>query len=84
MLDAAWLLQKNLQLGGLVSALAGVAIFGWHFVRLNAAAARGDSEAIPVEALARRRRAFGYSIFAAGVTLAVASNDLSAALPNRY
>jgi hypothetical protein len=84
MLDAAWLLQKAFSLGGLVLALAGVAIFGWHFVRLNAQAARGDSEAIPVEAWRGAGARFGYSIFAAGVTLAVASMILSAALPNRY
>ena len=45
--DAAWLLIKVLSYGGLAVALLGVAIFGWHFVRLNARAGRGDSGDIP-------------------------------------
>lgn len=84
MLDAGWMLQKTFSLGGLFLALAGVAVFGWHFVRLNALAARGDSGAIPAEAWRGPGARFGYSIFAAGVTLAVASMILAASLPNRY
>jgi len=84
MLDAGWLLQKVLSLSGLVFALAGVAIFGAHFVRLNGLAARGDSGAVPPEAWRGAGARLGYSIFAVGVTLAVAAMILAASLPGRY
>jgi hypothetical protein len=84
MLDAGWLLQRSLSLGGLVLALAGVAIFGWNFIRLNALVARSDSGAVPPEAWRGAGARFGYLIFAAGVTLAVASTILAASLPGRY
>jgi hypothetical protein len=84
MLDAGWLLQRTLSLGGLVLALAGVAIFGWHFIRLNAQAARSDSGAIPTESWRGPGARFGYSIFAAGVVLAAASMILAAGLPSHY
>jgi len=83
LLDAAWLLQKTLSLGGLVLALAGVAIFGWYFVRLNALAAHGDSGKVPPEAWRGPGARFGYSIFAAGVVMAVASMILGGTLPGR-
>jgi hypothetical protein len=83
-LDAGWLLQKTLSLGGLVIALAGVATFGWNFVRLNALAAHDDSGAVPPESWRGAGAWFGYSLIAIGVALAVASIILAASLPGRY
>jgi len=84
MLDAGWLLQKTLSLGGLVLALAGIATFGWHFVRLNAVAAHGDSGKVPAEAWRGPGARLGLSILAFGVVLAVASMVLGGSLPGRY
>ena len=64
LLSAAWTLQKGLSLGGLAVALAGVATFGWHFVRINAAAAQGDSSEIPPESWRGAGARYGLSIFA--------------------
>jgi len=83
MLDAGWLLQKTLSLGGLALALAGVATFGWYFVRLNALAAHGDSGRVPPESWRGTGARYGYSIFAAGVAMAVAAMILGASLPSR-
>jgi hypothetical protein len=84
LLDTAWLLQKILSLGGLAAALAGVAVFGWHFVRINALAARGDTEEIPASSWRGIGARYGLTILAAGVALAVASMILAASLPGRY
>jgi hypothetical protein len=84
LLSAAWVLQKVLSLGGLAVALAGVATFGWHFVRINAAAAQGDSSEIPPESWRGAGAIYGLSILAAGVVLALASVILAAMLPSRY
>jgi hypothetical protein len=83
LLDAGWLLQKILSLGGLAFALAGIATFGWYFVRLNALAAHGDSGKVPPEAWRGTGARYGYSIFAAGVAMAVASMILGGVLPGR-
>ena len=83
-LTAGWLLQKTLSFGGLVFVLAGVAVFGWHFVRINAVAARSDSGAIPPESWRGPRARQGATLFAAGVALAVSSVLLTGVLPGRY
>jgi hypothetical protein len=84
MLDAGWLLQKTLSLGGLIIALAGVAVFGWHFVRLNALAAHGETGKVPPDSWRGPGARFGLSLLAAGVALAVAAMILAASLPSRY
>ena len=84
LLSAAWVLQKTLSLGGLAVALAGVATFGWHFVRINAAAAQGDTSAIPPESWRGAGARYGLSILLAGVVLALASVILAAKLPSQY
>ena len=84
LLSAAWVLQKALSLGGLAVALTGVATFGWHFVRINAAAAQGDSSEIPPESWRGAGARYGLAILAAGVVLALASVILAAMLPSRY
>jgi hypothetical protein len=83
-LSAAWVLQKVLSLGGLLLALAGVATFGWHFVRINALAAQGDTNKIPPESWRGAGARYGLSILAAGVALAFASMILAAILPIQY
>ncbi len=84
LLSAAWLLQKIMSLGGLAAALAGVATFGWHFCRINAVAARGETSEIPPESWRGTGAKIGMTIFAAGVALAAASMALAASLPSRY
>jgi hypothetical protein len=84
LLAAAWILQKIMSVGGLVVALAGVATFGWYFVRINALAAKGDGGEIPRESWGGPGARRGLFIFAAGVALAVLSVALAAALPTRY
>jgi len=84
LLSAAWVLQKALSLGGLAVALAGVATFGWHFVRINAAAAQGDTSEIPPESWRGAGARCGLSILVAGVVLALASVILAAKLPSQY
>jgi len=83
-LDAAWHVQKVLSLAGLAFALMGVSIFGWHFVSLNAQAARSDSGSIPEDSWRGPGAKLGLRIFAGGVILAIASMALSAMLPGRY
>lgn len=84
LLSVAWALQKALSLAGLAVALAGVATFGWHFVRINALAAKGDTSEIPPESWRGAVARYGLSIFATGVALAVTSMVLAASLPSRY
>jgi hypothetical protein len=84
LLSAAWVLQKALSLGGLAVALAGVATFGWHFVRINAVAAQGDSNEIPPESWRGAGARYGLSILLAGLVLALASVILAAMLPSQY
>lgn len=84
LLAAAWLLQKTLSFAGLAAALAGVATFGWHFVRINALAAQGETGDIPPESWRGTGAKYGLSIFAAGVALALASMVLASMLPGRY
>jgi len=84
LLAAAWLLQKLFSFAGLAAALAGVATFGWHFVRINALAAQGETGEIPPESWRGTGAKYGLSIFAAGVALALASVFLASMLPGRY
>ncbi len=71
-------------MAGLAFALAGLSIFGWYFVSLNAQAAREDSGAIPPESWRGPGARLGSWVFAAGVALAIASVALSGMLPGRY
>jgi hypothetical protein len=84
LLSVAWLLHKTLSLAGLVIALAGVALFGWHFVRINAVAARGNTSEIPPESWRGTGARYGLLLLAVGVALALASVILGAILPGRY
>ncbi|HWF64180.1 MAG TPA: hypothetical protein VN685_06180, partial [Rhizomicrobium sp.] len=46
-LTVAWIFARWLSLGGLAVAVAGVAVFGWHFVLINARAARAGMNTVP-------------------------------------
>ena len=83
-LALVWHVQKVMSITGLVAALAGVVTFGWHFVRINALAALGDSGDIPAASWRGKGARSGLFIGALGVALAVASVILSANLPSRY
>jgi hypothetical protein len=83
-LDAARLLQKTLSLGGLAVALAGVATFGWYFIRINALAAEDETNQIPPESWRGRGAKFGLLILVSGIGLALAAMFLGAMLPGRY
>ena len=83
-LAAAWLLQKLFSLGGLAVALAGLAKFGWHFIRINALAAQGETGEIPPDAWRGKGARTGLLMFATGVALAILSMILSGSLPSRY
>ncbi len=82
-LGAAWALVNILNYGGLVTALAGVGVFGWNFVRLNAAAGQGDTGAVPRESWRGRRARLGYTIIAVGAAMLVAAIALTYFLPGR-
>lgn len=82
-LDIAWLLVKVLSYGGFIVCFAGVIIFGWYFVRLNARAARSDTAGIPREAWRGRGAMFGIRVLGFGAGMQIASIILSVALPGR-
>jgi hypothetical protein len=83
LLDIAWILVKTLSFGGLAVALAGVGVFGWHFVRSNAIAGRGEGDHIPAESWRGSGARLGMMIVAAGAGLQIASMLLAALLPGR-
>jgi hypothetical protein len=82
-LDAAWILTNVLGYGGLVIILAGVGVFGWHFVQVNAAAGsseRNDVTSASWKGLPARR---GYQIMLAGAALVILAIVLANLLPSR-
>ena len=82
-LNAAWLFSKFLSYGGLAAALAGVAVFGWHFVRINAAAGRSESGDVPPESWRGQGAKQGYRIMLAAAAMVIFSIALASALPGR-
>ena len=82
-LDGAWMLVKTLSFGGFAVALAGVAVFGWYFVRINAQAVHNDTGAIPPEAWRGEGAIFGLKILATGAAMQIAAMVLAAILPGR-
>ena len=82
-LDSAWTLDGILKYGGLIIALAGVAIFGWYFVRINARAALAERSDIPAQSWRGRGALLGAKILALGIVVQVASFILGAMLPGR-
>ena len=82
--DGAWILIKTLRYGGLAVAFLGVGIFGVHFVRLNARAARGETNEVPRESWRGRRAVLGLQVLMAGAGMQLASFALSALIPHRF
>ena len=82
--DGAWILVKTLSYGGLAVALLGVAIFGWHFVRINARAGRGDTNEVPRESWRGRGATLGLKVLLTGAGMQVASFLLSGVLQIRF
>lgn len=83
LLDIAWILVKILSFGGLALVLAGVGVFGWHFVRLNAAAGRSEGDQVPPESWRGRGARMGLTIVAGGAGVQIAAIVLAALLPGR-
>ena len=83
LLDAAWLLVRILNWGSLVVELAGVTIFGWQFVRINAAAARGETNQILHSSWRGPRAKQGFLIAVIGAVMQVVSIILATGLPGR-
>ena len=83
LLDAAWLLVRILNWGSLVVELAGVTIFGWQFVRINAAAARTETNQIPHSSWRGPRAKQGFLIAVIGAVMQVVSIILATGLPGR-
>ena len=79
--NSAWALDGTLKYGGFIIALAGVAIFGWYFVRINARAALAERSDIPVKSWRGSGALFGAKIFALGIVVQVASFILGTMLP---
>ena len=82
-LDAAWAMTRVLSYAGLAAALAGVAVFGWHFVRINAAAARTDTGEIPPASWRGKGAILGYQILFGAVVILVTAVVFAALLPPR-
>ncbi len=83
LLDIAWILVKILSFGGLALLLAGVGVFGWHFVRLNAIAGRGEGDQVPPESWRGRGARMGLTILAGRAGVQIAAMVLAALLPGR-
>ena len=83
LLGAAWVLIKFLSYGGFAVALAGVAVFGWHFVRINARAAERGGPDIPLEAWRGTGAMRGLYILACGAGMQIASMLLAVIVPGR-
>jgi hypothetical protein len=84
LLDAAWMLAKALSFAGLVIALSGVGVFGWHFVRANAAAAKVEGQENQAVAWGGQGARTGLMILAGGVAMAFLAVVLRLVLPGRY
>ena len=84
LLNAAWQFWQILSIGSLVIALIGVAIFGWHFVRINARAERKEGGKIPPESWRGNGAMLGLKILALGAILWASAIALGAILPSQY
>jgi hypothetical protein len=82
-LDLAWTLVAVLKYGGLAIALAGVAVFGWHFVRENAHSARDGSSEILPSSWRGPGPMLGAKMLVIGIILQILSVLLAVTLPGR-
>jgi hypothetical protein len=83
LLDSAWLLTKIFSYAGLATALAGVGVFGWHFVQINGAAGQSERHDVPAESWRGPGAKRGYQIMLCGAAMILFSIVLSNMLPNR-
>ncbi len=83
-LDAAWKLIQYLDWGGLAAAFAGVVLFGWHFIRINAAAAQIDTAKVPSSSWRGQGARSAYMLVAIGAGMQIASIILAVAVPGRH
>jgi hypothetical protein len=79
----AWLLIKLASFGGVAVAVAGVAIFGWHFILINARAAREGDE-IPAASWRGKGAMLGIGTLALGITMQVTSFILATMLRHGF
>jgi hypothetical protein len=82
-LDAAWIFTKIFSYGGLATILAGVGVFGWHFVQINAAAGRSERNDIPPESWRGQGAKRGYQIMLGGAAIVIVAIVLANLLPGR-
>jgi len=82
-LDIAWTILGLIRYASLAVALAGVAVFGWHFVGINGRAAKAGSGDIPVESWRGPGAVTGIKLVVLGFAMLAALLLLSALLPPR-
>ena len=81
--NGAWRLTEVLHLGGVAVAVAGVGVFGWTFVKLNARAAKGETSNVPSGSWRGKPALLGYVIFAFGIAMQMFGYALGVLLPFR-
>jgi hypothetical protein len=79
-IEALWILVRVLTWGALAVALVGVAIFGLHFVRTNAAAARRETNDVPAYSWRGPRAKLGFLIIGIGVAMQIIAIILATVL----
>jgi hypothetical protein len=82
-IGGAWRLTQALNFGGIAVAVIGVAVFGWTFVKLNALAARGESNSVPSASWRGPSARLGMLIFACGVGMQLLGYVMAVLLPHR-
>ena len=83
MLNDAWRFTQALNFGGVAVAVAGVGVFGWTFVKLNAIAARGETNTVPSNSWRGKPARLALVIFGVGVAMQVLGYTLGLMLPLR-
>jgi hypothetical protein len=82
-LDIAWDLVGLIRYASLAAVILGVALFGKHFIGINARAAQTGSGEIPDESWRGPGAITGFKLVGLGFALLVVSLFLSALLPPR-
>jgi hypothetical protein len=80
-IEALWILVRVLTWGALAVALVGVVIFGLHFVRINAAAARRERNDIPASSWRGPRAKRGFVLIGIGAVMQIIAIILATVLP---
>jgi hypothetical protein len=82
-IKAASILYSTLKIGSLIFALAGVAVFGWYFVRANTRAARDVSEKNAGVSWGGNGAKIGVRVLVFGLLLQLPAFLLVVVLPSR-